>query len=140
MGAHALSAVKAAYVIGQADDPAGTIVVYVFDAPVSCTELGSPGWDSRIADSTGVLEMKLIGKVVGTYPVAAMAQSKQASVNFVLSSRSGTPKEQAASGGSVQLVKLSADGTGEGSFELTFGADTTKGTFAAAACAGGHEP
>ena len=84
--------------------------------------------------------MKLVGKAAGTHPVAAMAQSKQASVNFVLSSRSGTPKEQSASGGSVQLDEMLADGTGRGSFDLTFGADATKGTFAAAPCAQGHEP
>ena len=141
VASHALSTVKAAYVIGQADDSSGTTVVYVFDAAVTCDELTSAGWDSRIADRTGVVEMKLIGKTAGSFPASgAIAQSGQSSVNFTLSSRAGKSMEQSASAGAVQLDKLLPDGSAEGSFNLTFGTEMVKGTFSAALCSGGHEP
>ncbi len=138
---HVLAAVKSAYVIGQPDDPSGTTVVYVFDTAVACDALTSAGWDTRIPDGTGVVEMKLLGKSPGTYAVATgTAQAGQASVNFTLSSQKSTPKELSAQSGSVVLDAKAADGTTPGTFDLGFSDGSARGTFQATACAGGREP
>jgi hypothetical protein len=129
--------VRAAYGIGKPDDVLRTTVLYVFDQPIPCCDIVDPGWDARITDGTLVVEMKLIGKTPGTYPVASgpNAGQGQASVNYTVSSTSGTPAEEGASGGTVTL-----ESGGKGSFDLSFPDGQTTGTFAAVSCSGGHEP
>src|SRR5262245_5214336 len=101
VGGKPFDTVGASYAIGQSDDPARTTVVYVFDRAIACAELGSPGWDARIADGTQVVEMKLIGKAPATYPVVsgATAGDGQASANYTLSSTKGTPMEISSTAG-----------------------------------------
>jgi hypothetical protein len=139
---HPFQSVRASYFIGESDDPVNTTVIYLFDAKVSCTELGAPGWDGRIADGTGALEIKLLGTTAGAYPVSSTPNgtSGESLVNFTVSSTSVTPKEMTSSGGSVTLKSLTADSSAKGLFDLTFPDGTLQGTFAAAWCPGGKEP
>jgi hypothetical protein len=141
-GGKTLDKVASAYLIGQSDDPAHTTTIYVFDTPVACADIGAPGWDTSIAGATGALEMKLIGTVVGKYPVATGATPGQneASVNFTVSSTTATPAEHGAKGGSVQLDKLDAGKLATGSFDLQFPDGSLKGTFSAEWCPDGTEP
>lgn len=133
--------VAAALWAGAADDPA-TTVVYLFSSAIACSELAMPGWDKLIADGTKVIEMKAIGTSPGAYKVVTTVTpaAGEASVNFTLSSRSGTPKEDGSTAGSVTLASLAASSAATGSFTLTFGASTVTGSFDAAYCPGGHEP
>jgi hypothetical protein len=126
---------------GAPDDPA-TTVVYVFSKPIACSELGSPGWDTRITDGTSVLEMKAFGSAPGAFKVVTTPTPApgEASVNFTLSSTSGTPKEQGSSAGTVTLTSLAPNASAKGSFMLTFGTSTLSGSFDAVYCPGGHEP
>jgi hypothetical protein len=134
-------AVSTAFWAGAPDD-ATTTVIYVFSAPVPCTELASPGWDSRIANATKVLEMKAIGTTAATYSVVTTPTPApgEASVNFTLSSTSGTPKEQSSSAGTLTLKKLTPNASAQGEFSFTFGKSTVTGSFDAVFCPGGHEP
>jgi hypothetical protein len=126
---------------GAPDDPA-TTVVYVFSKPVACSELGSPGWDARITNGTSVLEMKSFGSMPGDYKVVTTPTPApgEASVNYTLSSTSGTPMEQGSSAGKVTLTSLTPASTAKGAFMLTFGTSTLSGSFDAVYCPGGHEP
>lgn len=142
VGGKSVDTVAAAYFIGQGDDPAHTTVVYVFDTPVTCADLGSAGWDQRITDGTGALEMKLIGTRPGTYAVAASVTpgQGQASVNFTVSATDATPVERSSQGGSVQLDTLDPEQVARGRFDVQLADGALKGTFAATWCAEGHEP
>lgn len=139
----AFNAVAASYRIGAPDDPAHNIVIYVFDKAVGCNEISDTGWDTAIANETQAIEMKLIGTTAGDYVVALgpTFSQGQASVNYTLSSTTGTPTEVAATGGSIKLEKLDSAGGGVGTFNLSFASgDALTGTFNAISCAGGHEP
>jgi hypothetical protein len=126
---------------GAPDDPA-TTVVYVFSNPVACSFLQNIGWDTKIPDGTKVLEMKSFGTAPGDFKVVTTLTPApgEASVNYTLSSQSGTPKEQGSTAGTVTLTKLTPNTSATGSFSLTFGASTLTGTFDAVFCPGGHEP
>lgn len=132
--------VGSAYVIGKPDDPANTVVIYVFDNAIACGDISSPGWDQRITDQTQSLELKLIGKSPGIYPVAARPSTGQSTDNYTLTSTSGTPSEMGASSGTVSLGSL-VDGAGaNGTFDLTFPGGSLSGSFDAIWCAAGSEP
>ncbi len=141
-GGKSVDTVASAYFIGQSDDPTHTTVIYVFDTKVSCADLGAAGWDKKIPDATGALEMKLIGAEPGKYAVAkgVTPAQGQASVNFTVSSTAATPVESASNGGTVQLDTLDPAKLASGSFDLQFTDGTLKGTFAATWCPEGHEP
>jgi hypothetical protein len=126
---------------GKPDDPA-TTVVYVFSNPVACSFLQNIGWDTKIPDGTKVLEMKAFGTAPGDFKVVTSLTPApgEASVNFTLSSQSGTPKEQGSTAGTVTLTKLTPSTSATGSFTLTFGTSTLTGSFDAVFCPGGHEP
>lgn len=126
---------------GAPDDPA-TTVVYVFSNPVSCSFLQNTGWDAKISDGTKVVEMKAFGSAPGDFTVVTTVTPApgEASVNFTLSSQSGTPKEQGSTAGKVTLTKLTPRTSATGSFSLLFGASTLTGSFDAVFCPGGHEP
>lgn len=135
-------AVKASYVIGASDDPAHTTTIYVFDHPIACAEIAGPGWDAKIADQTQAIEIKLIGKQTGKYPVAVGPNpaSGEASVSYTLSSTSKTPAETVAKNGSVTLAALVDKGAAEGSFDLQFPNGAATGSFDATYCKDGSEP
>jgi hypothetical protein len=126
---------------GAPDDPA-TIVAYLFSKPVACSELATPGWDTRITNATSVLEMKAFGTTPGGYQVVTTPTPApgEASVNYTLSSTSGTPKEDGSTKGTVTLTAVTPNVAAKGSFTLTFGTSTLSGSFDAAYCPGGHEP
>lgn len=141
-GGKTVDTVVSAYFIGQSDDPAHTTVIYVFDAKVDCADLAAPGWDKKIPNATGALEMKLIGTTPGKYAVAkgVTPAQGQASVNFTVSSTSATPVESSSNGGAVQLDTLDPAKLARGSFDVQFADGALKGTFAATWCPIGHEP
>ncbi len=127
--------------IGTPDDPARTRVIYVFDKPVTCAQISKTGWDTVVSDKTQSLEFKLIGTKPSNYPVAAngMPATGEASVNYTLTARTGTPAETAAKSGSVTLDTLTR-AAADGSFALMFGAQKLSGHFHAIYCKDGHEP
>jgi len=142
VGDHASNSVAASYFIGKSDDPAHTVVIYVLDAPVACADLGAAGWDTKVPDATGTLEMKLIGLAPGKYPVAIGPNPGQgeAAVNFTVTSTMATPAENAAQSGTVQLDTLEPGQQATGSFDLVFATGWLNGAFDASWCPGGHEP
>ena len=129
-----------------APDSAATTVVYVFNNPVDCATLGSPGWDGRIKDQTQVLEMKMFGTSPATYKVVTTTTPApgEASVNHTLSSALDGGKSDAGSvetpskSGTVTLSALTATKSASGSFALVFGANNISGTYNAVFCAGGR--
>lgn len=141
IGGAPFGAVATALWAGAADDPA-TTVVYVFSKPVACSDLATPGWDTRITDGTSVLEMKSFGTTPGMYKVVTTLTpaAGEASVNYTLSSTMGTPKEDGSTMGMVTLTKLTPNVSAQGTFTLTFATSTLSGSFDAVYCPGGHEP
>lgn len=139
----AFDQVGASYRIGAPDDPDRTIVVYIFDRAIACDEISDEGWDEVVADSTQSLEMKLVGTASGEYVVAVGPSlgKGDASVNYTLTSTSGTPSEVSAVSGKVILDSVDDGGGARGSFDLTFpSGDALSGTFASTSCADGKEP
>jgi hypothetical protein len=141
VGGAPFGAVATALWAGAADDPA-TTVVYVFSKPVACSELATPGWDTRITNGTSVLEMKSFGTKPGSYTVVTTLTPApgEASVNYTLSSTMGTPKEDGSTKGTVTLTTLTPSTSAKVSFTLTFASGPLSGTFDAVYCPGGHEP
>jgi hypothetical protein len=127
--------------IGQPDS-AATTVVYLFSKPVVCSDLCSPGWDTRIADGTQVLELKALGVAPATFPVVKTLTpaTGEAVVNTTISSTSATPSETSGSGGTLTLTDLQDKQTAAGTFDLLFASDGLHGSFSAAYCPEGHEP
>lgn len=138
----AFDTIGASWRIGEPDDPTQTMVVYVFDNPVSCADIAEAGWDTRITDQTQAVEIKVVGLTAGDYPLKAgrTAGAGESDVNYTLSSTTGTPGETSADSGDVVIDTADA-GAATGSFDLTFpSGDTLAGTFNAFACAQGNEP
>ena len=141
IGGAPFGSVATALWAGAADDPA-TTVVYVFSKPVACSELATPGWDTRITNGTSVLEMKSFGSTPGMYKVVSTLTpaAGEASVNYTLSSTTGTPKEDGSTMGMVTLTMLTPNVSAQGTFTLTFATSTLSGSYDAVYCPGGHEP
>lgn len=138
----AFDTVAASWRIGEPDDPEQTMVVYVFDQPISCADIADPGWDTRIADQTQAIEIKAVGTTAGDYPLATgrTPGPGESDVNYTLSSTTSTPAETSADSG-VVVIETAESGAATGSFDLTFpSGDTLVGTFNASACAQGNEP
>jgi hypothetical protein len=127
--------------IGAPDDPA-TTVVYVFSKPVKCSDISSPGWDTRITNATQFLEMKMFGTKVATYKVTTSKTpaAGDASVNYTLSTTTGTPAETVGNSGTVTLATITAKTNVTGNFALKFGTHDVSGTYDATFCAAGTEP
>lgn len=134
--------VGASWRIGEPDDPNQTMVIFVFDNPISCADIVDAGWDTRVTDQTQAVEIKVIGKTAGNYPLATgrTPGPGESDVNYTLSSTTDTPGETSADSGDVVIDSADAD-TATGSFDLTFpSGDTLVGTFDASPCAQGNEP
>lgn len=138
--ARSFDAVGASYVIGKPDDPARTIVIYVFDGAVGCGEISSAGWDEAIANGTQALELKLIGLAPAAYPVATDGRPSagQSDVNYTVAA--STPSEVLATAGTVTLTAIDGTTTATGTFDLTFAGGSVAGGFDAVGCANGREP
>ena len=138
----AFDSVASSLRIGEPDDPDQTMVVFVFDNPISCADIADAGWDTRITDETQAVEIKVVGLTAGDYPLKAgrTAGSGESDVNYTLSSTTGTPGETTADSGDV-VIDTADGGAATGSFDLTFpSGDTLVGTFDASPCAQGNEP
>ncbi len=140
IGDRAYEAVADARWIGAPDDPKQTRVIYVFDKLVSCAALSNAGWDTVVTDGTQAFEMKLIGTAAGTYPVTARPATGEASVNYTVTSTSGTPAEVTATAGSVTADTFVDQTSADGSFDLTVPGGSVTGAFHATYCAAGREP
>jgi len=142
LGSRMFDSVSNSWLIGMPDDPQRTRVIYVFDKPVACAEIAMAGWDKTVTDATQALEIKLIGTMAGTYPVVTSGQpaTGQADVNYSLTSRTVTPMEDLAKGGTVRLDSITDRVSARGSFDLTFPSGSVSGTFEATFCMSGHEP
>ena len=141
VGGQPFNTVGAAYHIGAPDD-ASTAVVYLFSNPILCSDITAAGWDGAITDGTDILEIKAIGTTAAVYPVsnAPTAPSGDASVNYTLSSTTGTPVETIGTSGSVTFTTLTSGSSAVGSFTIGFAGSSLTGTFDAAFCAAGREP
>lgn len=138
----AFDTVAASWRIGEPDDPDQTMVVFVFDNPISCADIADAGWDTRITDQTQAVEIKVIGTSAGDYPLATgrTPGPGESDVNYTLSATTGTPGETSADSGDV-LIDTAEAGAATGSFDLTFpSGDNLVGTFNASPCAQGNEP
>lgn len=134
--------VVSSWMLGAPDDPANTTVVYLFSKKVDCSELSPPGWDTRITNGTQFLEVKMMGTAPATYTVTTSLTPApgEASVNYTLSSRTGTPVETGGTSGKVVLKTLNVSSSGTGTFDLKFGKESISGTFDAPYCPTGNEP
>jgi hypothetical protein len=104
-------------------------VIFLLQAALTCSDLGTPGWDRTIG-STQVLEMQMRGTTVRTYRIGV-----DAAVNYLR-----TTNNPDASSGQVVLDRLDAAGIASGTFHLAFGSDTLEGSFEADYCPSGVEP
>lgn len=139
--ARTFDVVAASYIIGAPDDPGRTTVLYVFDSPIACGEIIAAGWDETVPDQSQAIEIKLIGKSPGTYPVASgLPTSGEADVNYTVTSTSGTPSEVSATAGSVTLDAIDGIASATGRFDLVFPGGMLAGSFTAATCGPGREP
>jgi hypothetical protein len=135
------TSVATALYAGKPDD-AASVVIFLFESPVQCAQVSSPGWDSRIQNGSQVLELKLLGQTPMVYHVTTSATPApgEASVNHSIATVGGTPPETAGSSGTVTLSTLMPMLTATGSYDLTYANGSLKGSFDATYCAAGVEP
>ena len=101
-GSEAIAPIKAAYWVGQPNDPteaAGGPFVNLFSSPLTCNDISVTGWLSKIPPETQVLELIIGTTTVGTSaPVSSAASANVAEVNYLF----GRPSSEVrAEGGSV---------------------------------------
>ncbi|MDB4983460.1 MAG: hypothetical protein JWM82_4212 [Myxococcales bacterium] len=137
------AAIGSVFLIGNPDVAAST-VVYIFSKTIKCADISQAGWDATIADKTQILELKMMGTAPATYQPIIKAPrfpaAGEAQVNYALSAQTGTVAESFSTAGSVTLSKIVAKASANGSFDLMFGTNALKGTYAATYCDVGREP
>lgn len=139
-GSEAIAPIKAAYWVGQPDDPtesAGGPFVNVFTSAVTCNDISVNGWLSKIPAETQVLELIIGTKTAGSAsPVAATAAANVAEVNYLF----GRPSSEVRAGsGSVTLTAYTASMSVDGNVSVTFPSGSAEGTLHAVYCPGGQE-
>jgi hypothetical protein len=99
------------------------------------------GWDRAITNDTQILNMKMFGTNPATYAVSTSVSPPpgQSSVSHTFSSSAGGT-QRIASGGSVTLTTLTTGISANGTFALSFAANSLNGTYKAVFCPGGREP
>jgi hypothetical protein len=140
-GGASFTHVAAAFVIESPESEA-TTVIYLLSKPVRCVDLSFSDWDRTITNGTLVLELKILGKVPGSFLVVSTPtpSTREAVAEWMRASADPSPVEVSSTGGWVVLDSLSSAGPAKGSFALEFGAGQLTGKFNAALCPGGHEP
>jgi hypothetical protein len=141
-GTTPFGAVVTALWIG-APDSAATTVVYEFSKSVTCSQLQTAGWDTRITNDTQVLELKMFGTTAPktfTVTTSVTPAPGEASVSHTFSSTTSVPTEVSASNGTVTLDSRIASTLATGTFSIHFGANAMSGSFDATFCPGGKEP
>ena len=137
--------------IGKPDFAAST-VLYLFEMPMTCSDMGAPGWDAAHGHTNQDLEMKLGLPTAGSTaamtftvrvhnPMGSVGPG-EADVNHTFFAMSPqTPAETFATGGMVTLASKSPGKNATGTFHVTFSAsESLEGTFDAAYCPDGVEP
>jgi hypothetical protein len=139
-GGAAIAPIKAAYWVGQPDDPAeaaGGPFVNILSSAVTCNEISVTGWLSNIPPETQVLELIVGTTKVGTsVPTSSGATANVAEVNYLFG---GVTGEERANHGSVTLTAYTAEMAVDGSVNVTFSSGSAEGTFHAVYCPGGQE-
>lgn len=146
--------VSQAWMLGHPDS-ASTVVVYLFNKPVSCHDMtamfGQMMWDQRIPSGTQFLEMKMFGPVTPTTPAIAPGTFTattsmtpapgEATVNQSLTAGATASAETSGSGGTIMVTSIVDKQSVAGTFNLTFtGGKTFTGSFNAGFCDVGVEP
>jgi hypothetical protein len=119
-----------AYWIGKPSTGSPPVILFLFEAPVKCTDIVNPNWDKTATGDRQILELALTDRAVRTYQVMVDATAAYLFMNYNPDAFSGTVTVSAANPG----ANLS------GSFDLDFLGDKLAGTFDAQYCAEGTEP
>lgn len=139
-GGEMIAPIKAAYWVGQPDDPAesgGGPFVNLLSSAVTCNDISVTGWLSKIPPETQVLELIIGTTKVGTsVPTSSGASANVAEVNYLFGRVSS---EQRANHGSVALTAYTATMSVDGTVSVTFPSGSAEGTFHAVYCPGGQE-
>ncbi|CAN5833462.1 hypothetical protein BH11MYX2_BH11MYX2_24590 [soil metagenome] len=139
-GSEAILPIKAAYWVGQPDNPseaAGGPFVNVFSSAVTCNDISVSGWLSTIPQDTQVLELIIGTTTVGlSARAASSAGANVAEVNYLFGRPSG---EERANGGSVKLTAYEREASVDAMVDVTFSSGSSTGTFHAVYCPGGQE-
>ncbi len=139
-GNQAIAPIKAAYWVGQPDDPseaAGGPFINILSSAVTCNDISVTGWLSKIPAETQVLELIVGTTTVGaSSPTSSGAGARVAEVNYLFGQPSG---EERAKSGSVTLTAYASEASVDGTVDVTFSSGTAQGTFHAVYCPGGQE-
>jgi hypothetical protein len=123
------TSIASAWWIGKPATGSAPTQVYVSDAPLTCSDLATAGWDKLLGDKQ-LLEIYLAGEAPKEYEVLVDMDAAYLK----------EPYNPSAEAGSVTITASSAGKNIVGSYDLTFAGDNVKGTFDAGFCADGVEP
>lgn len=115
----------------------GEVLIYMSSSTLTCAELMVSRWLGGVAAGAQVVEI-VVPSERAVADVAVDVEPGGAEVNYALGGRSSA-YEKSAIGGHVTFTKT-LPGTVEGTFTATYAADadSVKGRFQAAFCAGGQ--
>jgi hypothetical protein len=140
-GGAGFAEVGAAFVVENPDSDE-TTVIYLLSKTTRCVDLSFSRWVDAIESGTTVLELKVFGKVPGTFLVVTTPtpSGRQATAAVSRTSTKGASNEARSTGGWITLESLPNRDSATGSFDLKFTTGHLTGKFNAAFCPNGHEP
>jgi hypothetical protein len=119
-----------AHWIGQPATGSPPVIIFLFEAPVKCSELVALGWDKTPTASKQILELAAMGQAPGTYKIMTDALAAYLLADYNPDAFSGT----------ISITAVNPSTNIVGSFNLGFLTDSLAGTFDARYCADGVEP
>jgi hypothetical protein len=119
-----------AHWIGKPAAGSPPVIIFLFEAPVKCSEIVALGWDKTPTAAKQILEMALMDQAPRTYQIMTDAFAAYLLADYNPDAFSGTI--------TISTVKPSTNIVG--SFDLNFLPDSLAGSFDAKYCANGVEP
>jgi hypothetical protein len=106
------------------------VVLFLFEAPVACSEIVNLNWDKTATGARQILEFGILDMDVRAHQIMTDAFANYLFGNYNPDAYSGT----------VTITAVNPQANITGSFDLNFLPDTLTGTFDAKWCPDGQEP
>jgi hypothetical protein len=119
-----------AYWIGKPAMGSPPMIIFLFEAPVACSEIVNLNWDKTATGSRQILELALLSDMPRTYQIMTDVSAAYLLGDYNPDAYSGT----------VTLSQVDPTVAVKGSFDLHFLSDSLAGAFDAKYCPDGVEP
>lgn len=120
--------VKNAYWMGKPSAGSAPVLIFLFETSMACADITVANWDKLVTSQ--LLEIGVIDTAIRAYQVPSEADAAYLFNNY----------NPSADGGTVTISSITPNVRITGSYDVTYGTDSLKGTFDAEYCADGVEP